>query len=93
MNLTCSWKAFKRYHKDGGRIPSATEFADITAYNMVREAETWKDAQSNAPDTVNITNKERSTSPLLCLLYYGEHVQVILQAKKQVRYVCWSRVS
>ena len=92
MNLTDSLKAFERHNKDGGRVPSATEFADITAYDMIQEAETWKGTESDAPDVVDVTNEMSTTSSLSCVPC-GEHTMVILDNKRQVRCVWCSRVN
>ena len=81
MNLTYSWKAIKRHHKDGGRIPSATEFADITAYDMIQDAETQKGTESNTPSVVDVTNEETSASSLSCVPC-GEHTMVVLENKR-----------
>ena len=46
-NLTDFWKRFKRHHKEGGYVPSATEFAEITAYEMIKEANILMAIESN----------------------------------------------
>lgn len=43
MNLTDSWKVIKWHHKDGGHVLSATEFLDITVYDVIRKAEKQKE--------------------------------------------------
>ena len=92
MNLTDSWKAFKRHHKDGGCIPSATEFLDITAYDMIKEAARLKGSESNTPSEVNMANEESTTSSLSCVPC-SEHTMVVLESKRQVRCVWCSRVN
>ena len=92
MNLTDSWKAFKRHHKDGGFIPSATEFSDITAYDMIQEAKILKGSENNTPSEVSVANEESTTSSLSCVPC-DEHTMVILDNKRQVRCVWCSRVN
>ena len=93
MNLIDSWKAFKRHHKDGGCVPSATEFADIIEYEIIKKAEIIKSNESPADNLVVTVPCEDSVSFLSNPVRYNSlHTMVRLKGKKQVRYV-WSQFS
>lgn len=91
MNHTDSWKGFKRHHKGGGCVPSATEFVDITAYEMIKEVRRLMAIESNEPPVDNLVvsvNCEDSVSCLSNLFQYSSlHTMVLLQGKKKVRCV------
>ena len=98
MNITDSWKVFKRHHREGGSIPSLTEFEDITVYDMIKEVERLNAAEENETDRVRAVDtapsEERTTlflsSPISS---HGKHTMVLLEGKKQVRYILCSSVN
>lgn len=89
MNLTDSWKAFKRHHKEGGCVPSATEFADITAYETINEAKRLKTIESDESPVNNLVVTAHCEDSVSCLSnpvqYNSLPTMVLLQGKKQVR--------
>ena len=98
MSLTDSWKSFKRHHREGGSIPSLTEFSDITAYEMIKGLDILKATEVNVPDRIRgvdiAPSEENITSSLSCpILFHGKHTIVLLEGKKQVRCVWFSRVN
>ena len=86
MNLTDSWKAFKRYHKEGGCVPSATECADITAYEMIKETKRLKTIDSDEFPVNNLVVTVYCEDSVSCLSnpvqYNNLHTMVLLQGKK-----------
>ena len=91
-NLTDSWKQFKRHRKDGGQVRSATEFADITAHDIVQEAEECNAIEGRLPRASVVSNEESTMSSVSCTPC-REVTMLTLDKKKQVRYVWCSRVN
>ena len=92
MSIVDSWKAFKTHHKDGGHVPSATEFPCATACDMIQEAEKCNQIEVVLPSPSVVSNKESTTSSVSCTPC-REHTMVTLDKKKKVRFVSCSRVN
>ena len=98
MDITSSWKSFKRYHREGCDIPSSTEFSHITAYEMIKEVDRIKAIEDDVPNRARVVDIAPSKESITLSLSFPfpshvKHTMVLLEGKKQVRCVWCSKVN